>query len=907
MDKELIVHTTPMVDVNGSTNIPTVVFYNSGAYTVGAEAIELAKSRGGLLNEDFKVDLGMYDPSRTTRKRFATNSGQAKSAGELTADFISAVLSSARSWLAFNGLDVAPSILLAEPLKDPKNPDWIKNYRSSLERILLGKGFTKKQIDFLPEPFAVFQFYRYGYRHPGLADKISYRALVLDFGGGTFDTCVVETKRDGDISQSGKNSNPLGASSNPIGGFEINRLVAESLAHQQHRGQESLVRKAVEIYGKWRRSGEELSSYSSEFQHFISKFHKLVHDVEESKLQVSKNIMDWRLDKTASFSVPVKVPRDFFANGGGNTNLHLKASEVQGIFCNKVWPRLKDAIKQTLDHAQSEMYGDRVNAVLLSGGSCGFGWLKQLIMRDFNKELGGVNILSLPDYQEIVAKGLAIECARRFYTHQGDFGSTTYNRLCLTLDSGQGQALAKFSPRFTSGKINLPEGVLVPSSTSLAGLIDTPLRWKFRLDHPPKQRLDYFFLRSSFDPDDVANLQNVEQTTIFTPAKTVFDSQLQVELTVDEKGTAQPKFIYKTGQNGEDLFSVTGRPFFLDMTNVGSEEISAAYIGLDFGTSNSAIAYLSRENMDLLKSRSTDSDWLSLSGLINALPYPLARTLNRFVGGSSSLQSHDSFMRALDFFESALSLMAYAAYGELCTLALGKTRYLKGFTQRSVGPLWSLLRDILRQIGKRATAMAPALRLLDAKNSAEMDRIVKWFNQRKHQKAPEDEINLTTAILMIGNISNDIFKTAFFGYFENVQRNRFKKGYTGRFRIAHGSSQPFPLYMDYSGSEDFAELEPFILNTTPSRAEAIRLTPLSFWDNCSIHSSTEEPHYFLFDRMVGDSIEYKASGFDCSITLEEGTHYQTLREEIINYKQEDPFVERTFIESITPMADGSEG
>ena len=46
-------------------------------------------------------------------------------------------------------------------------------------------------------------------------------------------------------------------------------------------------------------------------------------------------------------------------------------------------------------------------------------------------------MLALDDFQEVVAKGLAVEAARRFYTDLGDFASVTYNRLCLLLSPDQ--------------------------------------------------------------------------------------------------------------------------------------------------------------------------------------------------------------------------------------------------------------------------------------------------------------------------------------------------------------------------------------------------------------------------------------------------------------------------------------
>ncbi|WP_353062256.1 hypothetical protein RBB77_13200 [Tunturibacter psychrotolerans] len=457
-----------MVEVDGDTNIPTVINYSGEGVKVGRQAITVSSRPGGLLNEDFKIDLGSYDPKTLIRKRFRIQSGSEKSAAEITSDFLNELLNRTRRWLSLNGLDIAPSILLAEPLKDPDQPNWIPNYRANLTRIFVGKGFDKSKIDFLPEPFAVFQFYRYGYRHPALADKRTHRALILDFGGGTFDTFVIETKKDGDIRYNGRNSDPLGASSVPIGGFEINRQIAEHLVISFHKGNESKIKKGLEIYKKWRRTPEDLSSYSAEYFTFVQNFDRFVHDVENVKIALSRNISSWNLDNAPRISVPVRVLQDFFSVSSSSQTQQLHASELLNIFSKKIWPRLKEKIASTLNSARSQMNGASINVVLLSGGASGFGWLKMLLLRDFESEIREANVLTLPEYHAIVAKGLAIECARRFHVDKGDFGSVTYNRLCLTLDSDdKGELLPKYAAKFGTEKTVLPDGVLLPSATAL--------------------------------------------------------------------------------------------------------------------------------------------------------------------------------------------------------------------------------------------------------------------------------------------------------------------------------------------------------------------------------------------------------------------------------------------------------
>lgn len=152
--------------------------------------------------------------------------GQYRSIHTITSDYLKSLVKEAERWIGSKGLTKASRVLVAEPVAIHEKSNWLANYRNHVRRIL-SSSFT--DIDFLPEPFAVFQYYRYGSKHPLIAQKKKHVALILDFGGGTFDVSVIETTVQGDISNSGRNSRPLAASSIAVGGFFFNRIIAEYL------------------------------------------------------------------------------------------------------------------------------------------------------------------------------------------------------------------------------------------------------------------------------------------------------------------------------------------------------------------------------------------------------------------------------------------------------------------------------------------------------------------------------------------------------------------------------------------------------------------------------------------------------------------------------------------------------
>lgn len=145
--KEFFFNAVEMVDVDGSKNIPTVLFYQKGKpVLIGSAALSAANSRFEI-NEDFKVDLGFVEPtSAAPRRRYPTAAGEEKSAAALTYDFLGQIFLNTRNWLLTRGLNQKVSVMIAEPLAlegELASQDWLSKYRRNLERILGGEKYEK--------------------------------------------------------------------------------------------------------------------------------------------------------------------------------------------------------------------------------------------------------------------------------------------------------------------------------------------------------------------------------------------------------------------------------------------------------------------------------------------------------------------------------------------------------------------------------------------------------------------------------------------------------------------------------------------------------------------------------------------------------------------------------------------
>lgn len=822
-----------LAQIDGRSAIPTAIYYDADKRPhIGHDARERCRAPEQLL-EDFKIELGKYDPDAVTQRSTRSPHTPRTTVAGITQDFFRELLSKVNGWLERQGRPLPKSILIAEPLAlsgiDMAEESWLSNYRRAIRRILHGRF---EQIDFLPEPFAVFQYYRYGLRHPVIAEQRKHIALVLDFGGGTFDISVIETTKSGDVSQTGTNSRPLSAKSVQVGGFYINRLLAADLLMKAvDKEIRADVRKSLDLADKIK-TPDDLVEVADRQQTFYRHYRRLMHAVESAKLSVCGSIANWSLEADLSglAPFPLSVPVNPYDPDSRSANLKLDAGMLRQFFENSIWKaKLRDAVQKTIERAAKELKGQEISVVLLSGGSSNIRWLSKLLERDLGKSsLAHAEILQLSEnFQEIVAKGLATECARRFYTEgQGDFRAVTYNRLCLALRPDSGELEVRRARPITpdlgaSADNGMDDGVLLPSASSLRGLVDKPLLWKVRLNSPPKHLLEYFFMRSSFDPEDLEALHNIVETRATTPKNARFQGAIEVELTVREDGTATPKFIYGRNDRSEGVVA-QGKPFHIDMTFASDEVGGSTYLGLDFGTSASSCSFVDSSDVQLIQERSRSPGWRELTELLSDLPYPVAVPLARFI---SEMDADRRQQKGRDAADALLTLAAYVIYMDLCASKSGGSLF-KGFTQRSAGPLWGLIKQCVSGNQAKLDFAAPLSALIKPENVEQIDDWISGLNSGKHGR--KQGVDWVSFLSLLANHVARVFEGKRLGVFEGVVAKRFHAGsYAGIFRVLQGPSQTFVDVLDYQGSHPFSDELVYIID--PATGRALPLSPLYFW------------------------------------------------------------------------------
>lgn len=825
--KELFINALQMVRIDEQENIPTTVLFDQAGVHIGFQAIEKAADATDL-NENFKLNLGESARARLDPPKFDTADGKQRSAHEITKAFIEGVLNGVNPWIAGRGLKPASRVLVAEPLAldrtDSDGSEWLANYRAKLRHIL-EQQFA--EVDFLPEPFAVFQYYRYGVRHPLLTSNTRHAALVVDFGGGTFDVSVVDTTAKGDVSGSGRNSRPLAAASIPVGGSFINLQIAkELLSKNLEKGvDKAKVNRGWEAY----RDGS-YQDLRADLLQFVRNVKKILAQVEKAKLHICDTLADWSLDAQYSPGpgAQISIPKNPFSEKPELVSVRFDAHQLRDCFVRRVWnDRLKSAVMSAIDRSKEELGGRPIDIILLSGGSANIRWLTNLMRDLLPATYPDAEILELQgSFQEVVSKGLAIECARRTFNHgTSDFQSVTYNRLCLMLGADDDTPVAARFRTVMEGVSNgsISDGTLLESAHLINGAQENPLRWKFRLPSPPKHHLDYYFLKSSLDFEDIKGLYNIDHRVV-TPKGTNFDSNISLELTVAPDGTARPKFIYRQASPSSPAISVDGTPFFLDMTYGEKTTLGEAYVGIDFGTSNSSVSYVEQQAVRVYAERAAERGWCELNDLVNLLPYPAANPMVKFLGSSNEKEIKEQFPSA---FESLLLTILTVAYVDYRTLPMAKKSNLfRQLSKGLAGPIWSMLRGILEKSPKQGVFIPKLIGLNDLRSKNAIDSAIQAINDHKHHRTSQYQ-GYRDVLAILGNALNSALEGWRFGQFEDVTKKGFSSTYSGLFRSAHGAHQPFVDIFKYQGGESFSSIEAVL--ASPDNGLIFRLAPMMFW------------------------------------------------------------------------------
>lgn len=205
--------------------IPTIVAYSleTNNIVIGEEARETGlRGRTSVFN--FKLDLGKGDAEFSKKKKYwMAPTGQYDAnitfytAKEATEIYLRELL---------KGIDIPEQVLMGEPAI--MDQAWKENFRRHMREIFKELNIGATPL-FFPEPFAVFQYYRNVLLQKTNKSEI---VLVIDVGGGTFNTCIIKTTDEGYLSRGGGTSVPIGLQAAEFGGCQIDKELLNILVER---------------------------------------------------------------------------------------------------------------------------------------------------------------------------------------------------------------------------------------------------------------------------------------------------------------------------------------------------------------------------------------------------------------------------------------------------------------------------------------------------------------------------------------------------------------------------------------------------------------------------------------------------------------------------------------------------
>lgn len=549
--------------------IPSLLAYDHAAqnYVIGDRARKLARGASPIV-QDFKRYVGENDalfegrhtttkgarPQRTWMTRPELPEEKARiSTKQVLGHFLEALFRQTG--------ELPKQLIIGIPAISDES--WQKSYRAHLAQVLIDLGFDKPI--FFPEPFAVFHYYR----HVQKLIPPSHHALnilIVDIGGGTLDSCVIETTAEGNLAKGGSTAVPLGVQSFEGAGKELDRKLLEL----------GLSKLQIPV----------LKQETPQSRITSRPWVLLV--AEEMKIALSNSMRDSRLEDDCSrFS-----ERYLFAKGVYHPEAEFELviegedlkKAVKDLWFQSWGPTILNTINQ-VKFRGGELRVDRLDKVILAGGSSGLPFLPQLLA----KTLAGQVTVSAKDIivgrecEKSVAYGLAVEAReqrRRALRTHDSIGPCIFNRLFLFV--GQHRSERPERPYIKLKTAN--DSTNQEPGTLLAGPLRSPgfkLEFEVKLPFKPLGTLLYWFCESDDLVSPSLERLNVNQDILRLPSG--IHKTFNLTLEFGENGMVKPTFDFQGRKLQAAPFLVTGLQLAGDVES---------FAGIDLGTSNTYVVNL---------------------------------------------------------------------------------------------------------------------------------------------------------------------------------------------------------------------------------------------------------------------------------------------------------------------------
>lgn len=519
--------------------IPSAVYYDpsSSEPYFGFEALVRAEELANLI-VNFKLDLVEEKTYRIKTK----NGYVEKTAREVTRDFLRFVFDHLKAQVPHVRFTKPPLLIGKPPFEDETDRrKFVRIMEGVLKEIGVREEISEK-IEFWYEPFAIFMFYQRRKSLPESPEEIGgKRILAIDWGGGTFNVAVIYTTESGDVVGDERRIAyrvPRSKIGQKLGGKFLDEKLAEVFLSRVGRRQ----------------------GLSEEQMERLRRLPGFLRKIEECKIGLVKE------------KVPQK--RVEFSFDGMRIEGSLRMEDLKEAFDSlweRIWDLLKGAMKMASKKSRIETTPKNIDFILLGGGSSNIPFFEEKL----KSVMPQARILREEEFEFAVAEGLAYEC-EQYHLGRGEkrlLGVIPEPIWCIA-DSDKANPVERMLLREGEDLVEIEEG----RRFELSFEEEIPL--------PAQEWVRAKFFEGPEGEESMENLLNPTRMRFPTKGET---STIKISGRLWPEKLADVLEIRLVDQEGRELD-------YPIRTHVGLHrlEIGEMALGLDFGTTNTALAIFRR-------------------------------------------------------------------------------------------------------------------------------------------------------------------------------------------------------------------------------------------------------------------------------------------------------------------------
>jgi hypothetical protein len=566
--------------------IPTIVGFDpkSQSNTIGDEA-RLTGLNGKTTVFNFKPVFGLGDKEFSASKKYWYWLPETAGHAQRTETFTAKEAAQRFLQTLFGDLQAPDRMIIGEPAI--RDQTWKENFRRHMREVFSGLGLSEPS--FFPEPFAVFQYYR----HVDKAWPVSNQAetvLIIDIGGGTFNSCIIRTTEQGLLARGGATAIPLGLQAEVCGGSEIDK---------------ELLKRVV---AKCQLGGTRWKEDPLTRAEFIGG--PALLRIEDAKIWLSEHIARQREVRLAEdfskITLQVNFPKGEL-HPEQEIHQHLTGEDLKAVI-RDMWRRnygriLADTVNEARDKLQSalQLSLNKIDRVLVAGGSSRLPFIKEEIKLVLPTLVDKDSIYIGSDIGEAVAFGIACECREQAKRDPqlsvGKLSSCILNDLYLAFRQTRRGTYA--IPRIWKNGSLIQDGQLLSAPFETEALTQT---YEVELPFDMGERILYSFSDSPFRDDPPSTPLNLTHDVFSVPHLTKVSKKCSLTLDIKANGMIRPTFSFrgKGSQLSKQGEKVECPEFFVEGFRIKEGK---SYIGLDFGNSNSYLVRFASVSTDVSASQ----------------------------------------------------------------------------------------------------------------------------------------------------------------------------------------------------------------------------------------------------------------------------------------------------------------